>query len=267
MDRSDMVRKNNRELLETLLFGGSLTVLVIWIFLGSFKTTLIASVSIPSSVITTFLMMKIGHFSLNNMTMLGLSLVVGILVDDAIVVLENIHRHLQLGKPFDQAVSEGVGEIGMAVMATTFSIVSVFAPVAFMHGIIGKFFFEFGLTVSFAVLVSMVVSLSLIPVLMKIAPGAGLRTGSSRAIDKKMDALLSTYRILLTKALDHPVAVAGVGSLSIALAAGIFYLLGADLVPRTDDGAYVVRMTAGESSSIDYAKKTFEDIASKIRQQ
>ncbi len=267
MDRSEMVRKNNRELLETLLFGGSLTVIVIWIFLGSFKTTLIASVSIPSSVIATFLMMKLSHFSLNNMTMLGLSLVVGILVDDAIVVLENIHRHLKMGKPFDLAVSDGVGEIGMAVMATTFSIVSVFAPVAFMHGIIGKFFFEFGLTVSFAVLVSMLVSLSLIPVLMKIAPGAGLKQISSRSLDKKMDSLLSVYRSFLAKALDHPWTVAGVGGASIAVAAVIFYLLGADLVPRTDDGAYVVRMTAGESSSIAFSKKTFEDVASKIRQQ
>ncbi len=267
MDRSEMVRKNNQELLETLLFGGVLTVIVIWIFLGSFKTTLIASVSIPSSVIATFLMMKLGHFSLNNMTMLGLSLVVGILVDDAIVVLENIHRHLGMGKPFDQAVSDGVGEIGMAVMATTFSIVSVFAPVAFMHGIIGKFFFEFGLTVSFAVLVSMLVSLSLIPVLMKLFSGSELKSVTSRSLDGKMDALLSKYRFFLTKALDHPSAVAGVGVLSIALAAGIFYLLGADLVPRTDDGAYVVRMTAGESSSIDFTQKTFKEIASKIRQQ
>jgi HAE1 family hydrophobic/amphiphilic exporter-1 len=267
MDRSEMIRKNNRELLETLLFGGALTVLVIWIFLGSFKTTMIASISIPSSVIATFLMMKMAHFSLNNMTMLGLSLVVGILVDDAIVVLENIHRHGQMGKPFDQAVSDGVGEIGMAVMATTFSIISVFAPVAFMHGIIGKFFFEFGLTVSFAVLVSMLVSLTLIPVMMNFSSGSGMKSVSSRVLDGKMDALISKYRALLIKALDHPGSVAGVGFLSIALAAGILYLLGADLVPRTDDGAFVVRMTAGEASSIDFSKTIFKDVASKIRQQ
>ncbi len=268
MDRSEMIRKNNRELLETLLFGGSLTVLVIWIFLGSFRTTLIASISIPASVVTTFLMMKLGHFSLNNMTMLGLSLVVGILVDDAIVVLENIHRHLQSGQSFDQAVHDGVGEIGMAVMATTFSIISVFAPVAFMHGIIGKFFFEFGLTVSFAVLVSMVVSLMLTPVLVRIfSESPGTSNAPNRTLDRRMEKLMSWYQGLLVRALDAPGTVVAIASASVILAIGIFYLLGADLVPRTDDGAYVVRMTAGHSSSMAYSRTIFREIADKIRTQ
>jgi multidrug efflux pump subunit AcrB len=135
------------------------------VFLRSARSTLISAVALPTSVIATFAFIQFLGFTLNMMTMLALSLSIGILIDDAIVVLENIYRRMEEGEPPVQAAREGASEIGLAVMATTFSIVAVFVPVAFMKGIVGKFFYEFGITVTVAVLISLFVSLTLTPML------------------------------------------------------------------------------------------------------
>lgn len=258
MDRSQLVRQNNRELLETLILGGALTVVVIFLFLESLAPTVIASLSIPTSVISTFAVMKFFHFTLNTLTMLGLSLVVGILVDDAIVVLENIVRHRQAGLSASESARQGVGEIGLAVLATTFSIIAVFAPVAFMQGVFGKFFYEFGLTVSFAVGMSMFVSLTLTPVLaarfLKQEPV--LKNG--KAVSRWLEKVRVWYRNLLGWSLDHPgtVVLSTIGVLGLV---GLMVpRIGWDLVPRTDQGAYVVQMTAGSSASLNYADRKFK---------
>ncbi|HEY8944816.1 MAG TPA: efflux RND transporter permease subunit, partial [Polyangiaceae bacterium] len=148
-----------------LVFGAILAIVIILVFLKDFRATLISAVAIPTSVVATFAFMQWMGFTFNNMTMLALSLSIGILIDDAIVVIENIHRHLELGEPPLKAASNATAEIFLAVLATTSCIVAVFVPVALMKGIIGRFFYQFGLTVSFAVAISMLVSFTLTPML------------------------------------------------------------------------------------------------------
>ena len=149
----------------TILEGGLLTVLIVFLFLHSWRSTVITGLTLPISVIATFIVIYAMGFTLNFLTLMALSLCIGLLIDDAIVVRENIVRHLNMGKSHIQAAREGTEEIGLAVMATTFAILAVFVPVAFMSGIIGKFFYQFGITVAVAVLVSLFVSFTLDPML------------------------------------------------------------------------------------------------------
>jgi len=153
---------------ETIVEGGLLTVLIVFLFLHSWRSTIITGLTLPISVIATFIALYAFGFTLNMMTLMALSLCIGLLIDDAIVVRENIVRHLGMGKSHPTAAREGTDEIGLAVMATTFAIVAVFVPIAFMKGLIGQFFFQFGLTVATAVLVSLFVSFTLDPMLSSV---------------------------------------------------------------------------------------------------
>src|SRR5512135_2778149 len=164
-DQSKFIRRSIEDVQVSLWLGAVLAVLIIFVFLRSVRSTLISAVALPTSVIATFAFIQAFGFTLNIMTMLALSLSIGILIDDAIVVLENIYRRMEEGEQPMQAAREGASEIGLAVMATTMSIVAVFVPVAFMKGIVGKFFFEFGITVTVAVLISLFISLTLTPML------------------------------------------------------------------------------------------------------
>jgi HAE1 family hydrophobic/amphiphilic exporter-1 len=164
-DNSVFIEESISEILFNIRFGTVLAVLVIFLFLLDVRPTLITGLSIPISIIATFTAMKFLGFTINFMTLLGLSLAVGILIDDSIVVVENIYRHIQEGKTPIQAAFTGTKEIGLAVMATTFAIVAVFLPVAFMEGIIGRFFYQFGMTVSVAVMISLFVAFTLVPML------------------------------------------------------------------------------------------------------
>ena len=165
IDTSVFIRDSVEDVQTTLIIGGLLTVLIVFLFLNSWRSTIITGVALPISVISTFMAMHAMGFTLNVLTLMGLSLAIGLLIDDAIVVRENIVRHLHAGADHFTAAREATAEIGLAVMATTFTIIAVFVPVAFMGGIIGRFFFEFGITVGFAVLVSLYVSFTLDPML------------------------------------------------------------------------------------------------------
>ena len=149
----------------TIVEGALLTVLIVFLFLHSWRSTIITGLTLPIAVIATFIALYGFGFTLNFLTLMALSLCIGLLIDDAIVVRENIVRHLGLGKDHVTAAREGTDEIGLAVMATTFAIVAVFVPIAFMSGIVGRFFFQFGVTVAVAVLVSLFVSFTLDPML------------------------------------------------------------------------------------------------------
>ncbi|HEY5908168.1 MAG TPA: efflux RND transporter permease subunit, partial [Vicinamibacteria bacterium] len=164
-DDSNFIRDSIHDVNLTMILGGILTVLIVFVFLNSWRSTVITGLTLPISVIAAFTVMRLFGFTLNVMTLMGLSLAIGMLIDDAIVVRENIVRHLQRGKDHVQASLEGTEEIGLAVMATTFTIVAVFIPVAFMGGMVGQFFYEFGITVAAAVLVSLFVSFTLDPML------------------------------------------------------------------------------------------------------
>ncbi|HAL39009.1 MAG TPA: nodulation protein NolG, partial [Polaromonas sp.] len=164
-DGSRPIRVAVENVRRTLIEGGLLTVLIVFLFLNSWRSTVITGLTLPISIIGTFLFMNLFGFTINMITLMALSLCVGLLIDDAIVVRENIVRHVQMGKTPYQASLDGTQEIGLAVLATSFSIVAVFLPVGFMGGIIGKFFHEFGITIVAAVLLSMFVSFTLDPML------------------------------------------------------------------------------------------------------
>ncbi len=165
---ADDVEKGVNRVKQTILEGALLTVFIVFLFLHSWRSTVITGLTLPLSVIATFIALYAFGFTLNNLTLMALSLCIGLLIDDAIVVRENIVRHLGMGKNHMTAAREGTDEIGLAVMATTFAIVAVFVPIAFMSGIVGKFFFQFGVTVSVAVLVSLFISFTLDPMLSSV---------------------------------------------------------------------------------------------------
>ncbi|HTS21380.1 MAG TPA: efflux RND transporter permease subunit [Casimicrobiaceae bacterium] len=166
--QADQVEASVKRVKETIVEGALLTVLIVFLFLHSWRSTIITGLTLPIAVIATFIALYGFGFTLNMMTLMALSLCIGLLIDDAIVVRENIVRHLSMGKSHPAAAREGTDEIGLAVMATTFAIVAVFVPIAFMKGIVGQFFFQFGLTVAVAVLVSLFVSFTLDPMLSSV---------------------------------------------------------------------------------------------------
>src|SRR6187455_1661480 len=165
---SDQVEKSVNRVKSTIVEGGLLTVLIVFLFLHSWRSTVITGLTLPLAVVATFIAIYAFGFTLNFLTLMALSLCIGLLIDDAIVVRENIVRHLAMGKDHATAAREGTDEIGLAVMATTFAIVAVFVPIAFMSGIIGRFFLQFGLTVAVAVMVSLFISFTLDPMLSAI---------------------------------------------------------------------------------------------------
>ena len=202
---SDWVKGSLEGLKHTLIEGALLTVAIVFLFLHSWRSTIITGLTLPIAVISSFIAVYMFGFTLNFMTMMALSLCIGLLIDDAIVVRENIVRHIHMGKDHHTAAREGTDEIGLAVMATTFALCAVFVPVAFMGGIIGKFFYPFGITVVVAVLVSLFVSFTLDPMLssvwkdppaerMKKLPVLGALI---RATDRAMDVLHAVYERLI----------------------------------------------------------------------
>ena len=178
-DGSRPIRVGVANVRQTLIEGAILTVLIVFLFLNSWRSTIITGLTLPIALIGTFMVMNLFGFTINMLTLMALSLSVGLLIDDAIVVRENIVRHLQMGKtPYDAAM-DGTREIGLAVLATTLSIVAVFLPIGFMEGIIGKFFHEFGITVAASILISMFVSFTLDPMLSSVwhDPAVHLHSG------------------------------------------------------------------------------------------
>ena len=164
-DSAVYIKDSVDDVMMSMVFGGFLAVVITFLFLQNTRATIIGAIAIPTSVIATFFLLKTMHFTLNNMSLMGLSLAVGILIDDAIVVIENIYRHMEEGKSALEAAKEGTREIALAVMATTLSILAVFVPVGSMGGIVGQYFKQFGLTVAFAVAFSLFVAFTLTPTL------------------------------------------------------------------------------------------------------
>lgn len=264
-DQSTQVTEALQDINGSLILGSLLAVGVVWLFLRSLRDTVIIALAIPCSLIPTFLVMYAAGFTLNQMTMLGLSLSIGILVDDSILVLDSIHRHRAMGKPPKEAALDGRAEIGLADAANTFVDVVVFVPIAFMGGIVGQFFRQFGLTVATATLLSLYVSFSVTPMLAAnwggraarregtrlradhpegAAPGQGIgsatlasRLASSDFFERAFAALEARYRRALAWALRHRplVVVLAVGSLAVSLAAAAL-VLGVEFIPPTDRG-------------------------------
>jgi HAE1 family hydrophobic/amphiphilic exporter-1 len=274
-DQSEFINRSIREVQHHLIYGGFFATLAVLLFLKSLSVTLISALAIPISVVATFGIMKAFNFTFNNMSMLALSLSIGLLIDDAIIVVENIHRHLDQGKPPDEAASFATSEIGLAVSATSLAVIVIFLPVAFMKGIIGRFFFQFAMTVVFAVLVSWFVSFTLTPMLASrwLRPSNHQNSGTARRwfdllgwFDWFYHRTERVYRRLLTLALRHRAAVLGLAAL--AFAGGIYMttFLGKEFLPPEDQGQFIIRMQAPVDYSVDQADGMFRRMEGILRQ-
>ena len=269
-DAGVRVANSVRNVQEALIEGAVLTVLVVFLFLNSWRSTIITGLALPVSVLASFVAVWAFGFTLNTMSLLGLSLAIGILIDDAIVVRENIVRHVEMGKDHYQASFEGTDEIGLAVAATTFSIVVVFVPIAFMGGIAEQWFAPFALTIACSVLVSLFVSFSLDPMLSAYWPDPHYRPEERWWISRMLerfnnwfDRQAERYKGIIAWALDHrwsmvALAVATfVGALALP-AAGI---LGASFFPVTDDSEFNVKLETPPGSNLEYTRVKALEVA------
>jgi HAE1 family hydrophobic/amphiphilic exporter-1 len=273
VDRSTFIRESVDDVQVTLLLGGFLTVFIVFLFLNSWRSTVITGLALPVSVISTFIIMKALGFTLNILTLMGLSLAIGLLIDDAIVVRENIVRHMQAGADHFTAAREATSEIGLAVMATTFTIIAVFVPVAFMGGIIGRFFFQFGITVGFAVLVSLYVSFTIDPMLSSrwYDPAADPRVPRSwfghalGKLNEQVDKLQNILAGTLGWSLSHRWAVTLLAIIAVVSSFWIFGKLGSEFMPNADPGQFQVAYKATPGISLDRSIEIARQIESEIR--
>ena len=274
-DNSITIRRSVEDVVNELLLGALLTVVIVMLFLNDWKATMITSLALPVSVISAFVLMGVLGFTLNVLTLMALSLSIGILIDDAIVVIENIVRHRELGEGYRAAAFRGTKEIQLAVLATTLSIVAVFVPVAFMGGIIGRFFFQFGLTIAWAVLVSLFVSFSLTPMLAAwwgVDPhGVGPDRGGNvitRAITRfnvGFDRVAERYRGVIDWALRHRKATLGVAAASFVGAFLLFPFIGGGFMPESDNSEFIVQFESPEGSSLAYTRQKAEQLEARVR--
>ena len=267
-DQSVFIEAAVRSLEEHLVLGSLLAVMVIFFFLANIRATLISAIAIPISIISTFGLMKAMDYTLNQLTMLALTLMVGIVVDDAIIVLENIYRFIEeKGMPPFEAAIAGTKEIGLAVMATTLSLMAVFVPVGFMGGIVGRFMSSFGLTAAFAIGVSLIVSFTLTPMLssrfirVRTGPGGHHRSKDSplfRPIDR-------VYMAMLRWSMAHRGVIVTISVLVVASSVPLFMVIGANFVPTDDRSEFQVGVKTPEGSGLAATVTVLERIATELR--
>ncbi|MCS6926425.1 MAG: efflux RND transporter permease subunit [Candidatus Binatia bacterium] len=242
-DAADFIQQSVLGAQRDLFFGAMLTVLTMFLFLRSIRPTVVATIIIPTTLIGTFAAMYFFGFTLNNLTLLALTISVGMIIDDTIVVIENVFRHLEEGKKPLEAARAAMGEIGFAVIATSLAIVSVFLPIAFMGGIIGRFFYYFGLSVTFAVIISTFLALTFSPMacsrlLKQISETQQNRL--QRALERSFLALERGYLLLLHRALRHRATVVTVGVAAFLAAIGIVRLLKLEFITQADESRFIV---------------------------
>ncbi|WP_018410113.1 efflux RND transporter permease subunit [Methyloversatilis thermotolerans] len=261
-DTSEAIRNSVKNVRQTIIEGGVLTVLIVFFFLRSWRSTVITGLALPISLIGTFSIMLFAGFSLNTMTLMAMSLCVGLLIDDAIVVRENIVRHLAMGKSHRQAALEGTREIGLAVLATTFTLCAVFLPVAFMGGIIGRFFHSFGLVVVTSVLLSMLVSFTLDPMLSSVwhdpdVSGSGRRGPVRRMLDAfeaGFQRLATGYQRMVAWSLRWSKTVMLIALASLVGALALVPRVGTEFVPQADLSELLIHVHTAPGSSLQYTE-------------
>jgi len=281
-DGSRPIRVGVANVRQTLIEGALLTVLIVFLFLNSWRSTVITGLTLPIAIIGTFLFMYMFGFTINMITLMALSLCVGLLIDDAIVVRENIVRHVQMGKAPYQAAMDGTQEIGLAVLATTLSIVAVFLPIGFMGGIIGKFFHEFGITIVAAVMISMFVSFTLDPMLSSVWHDPSIHAhgehGRSNALydrfispvttwfETTTDKLVALYQRILKWALGHQRATVGLAIGTFVLSIFMVPLLGTEFVPKADFSETSVSFYTPVGSSLEVTEAKAQQVEAIIRE-
>ena len=273
-DTAQGIRNAVNNVKRTLVEGAALTILIVFLFLNSWRSTVITGLTLPIALIGTFLVMYAFGFTVNMLTLMALSICVGLLIDDAIVVRENIVRHLAMGKGHHEAALEGTREIGLAVMATTFTIVAVFLPVGFMGGIIGRFFHQFGVTVAAAVLLSMFVSFTLDPMLSSVwrdpaargEHGHGWIARLTGAFERFQHSLAERYSRLIRWALVHRKTVLAIAAASLGGAFALVPLIGSEFVPEADLGEVMVQVNTPVGSSLELTRQKVEQAEAALRE-
>ena len=266
----------------TLIEGALLTVAIVFLFLNSWRSTVITGLTLPIALVGTFFFMNLFGFTINMITLMALTLSVGLLIDDAIVVRENIVRHVQMGKTPFTAAMDGTQEIGLAVLATTLSIVAVFLPIGFMGGIIGKFFHEFGITMVAAVLISMFVSFTLDPMLSSVWHDPEIeRHGRHPApislydktigritawFDRVQDDLADAYQGALRWSLTHKLATLGLAIATLAGSIALLPLLGTEFVPKADFSETQVSIQTPVGSSLEATEAKTRQVEAILRE-
>jgi hydrophobe/amphiphile efflux-1 (HAE1) family protein len=259
-DSTKFIEESIDELNFTLVLSAILTALVCWLFLGSFSATINVILAIPTSIVGSFIVLKALGFTLNLFTLLGLSLAIGIVVDDAIMVLENIVRHREMKKGKVKAALDGSREIGFAALAATIAVVAIFLPVAFMKGLIGKYFFQFGITISVAVMLSLLEALTLAPMRCSQFLHVGeRRTRLGRAVEAAFNGLADFYKQLLPLALRHRWWTLGFSVVIFVASLFLFKPLRKEFVPAQDQGSLLIRLKAPEGSSLDYTDRKMKE--------
>ena len=281
-DSSRPIRVAVDNVRRTLFEGAALTILIVFLFLNSWRSTIITGLTLPISIIGTFLFMNLFGFTINNITLMALSLCVGLLIDDAIVVRENIVRHVQMGKSAYDASMDGTKEIGLAVLATTLSIVAVFLPIGFMGGIVGKFFHEFGITIVAAVLLSMFVSFTLDPMLSSIWHDPSIEAHGRHGppvtlydktigrvtglFDRATDAMSDGYQGILRWSLKHKLVTVGMAIAVFASSIFMVPLLGTEFVPKADFSETSLSFYTPVGSSLEVTESKAKQVEAIIRE-
>jgi hydrophobic/amphiphilic exporter-1 (mainly G- bacteria), HAE1 family len=266
MDTSGYIKRSIEDVGVDLILGAGLTVAVIFLFLINGRATLISAIALPTSVVSTFAFIYWMGFTFNNMTMLALSLAIGVLVDDAIVVMENIHRHLEMGKHSMDAASDATNEIFLAVVSMTSTILAVFVPVAIMKGIVGRFFMQFGLTVSFAVAMSLLVSFTLTPMMSsRLLTAHNADNWLARSVDASMSWLERVYGRTIRWALAHRWTTV---TLAVVTLVGSFMLVARmpkDFFPKEDRAQFSVNVELPTGTNLEATNGFVQAIAEDLR--
>lgn len=273
-DLSRAIRANVDDVKESILIGIALCIIVVFFFLGSARSTFITAMALPNSLLGGFIIMYAMGFSINIMTLLALSLAVGLLIDDAIVVRENIFRHMEMGKKPKDAALDGTKEVAQAVVATTLVVIAVFGPISFVDGIVGQFFKQFGLTVVFTMLISLFDAFTVAPMLSAYmaAPnehekGDGFIGRMLKAFDRGQTALENFYERVLKKALAFPKTVLGLATVVFVLSMGTVAFIPKTFLPAADNGEFAISVEAKTGTSLDGTQAIVQKLEQKFKDE
>ncbi len=275
-DGAKRIRNNVFDVYESIVIGIVLTILVVYFFLGSFRSTLITGLALPNSLLGAFILMLIAGFSINIMSLLALSLAVGLLVDDAIVVRENIFRHLEEGKTPEQAALDGTREVSLAVVATTLAILAVFGPIGFLQGVTGQFFKEFGLTICFAMAISLFDALTIAPMLSAYFAGGHKPRAATSFLGRWNDKILKLfndfqtelekkYEKLLRLTLYYPKSVIALNAIIFALSIYCVRFIPKTFLPTADNGEFLVSLELPPGTSLDKMAEVGHEVDKTLR--
>ncbi len=266
-DNSEFIRQSVDKVKEDLLAGAVLAVLIVFLFLRSGRSTLVVALVIPTTVIGTFACIYASGFTFNRMTLLAITLSVGILIDDAIVMVENIFRHMEEGEPPIQAAFHGASQIAFAVVAASLSLLAVFVPVAFMKGMVGQFFFEFGLTMAYVIIISTFIALTLTPMLCsRLLYHRERHNALFNFLERVFTAIERIYGVLLRRALAHPLITLSLAVLFTYAGVKVLPYLGKEFMPENDESEFQVSVESPTGSSLDYTRRVLVGLEEIIHQ-